>query len=75
MLEKLESDNPTWIETGKAFIASVDRLMEIILEHRKVSQEDSSHNKRVACIGEILKFYEKNANQKELFMRYFRLLN
>lgn len=68
MLGKLESDNHPWITAGRSFVESLNHLIEIILELRLVLNTGSNHNKRVACIGEILNFYKKDANQKELYL-------
>lgn len=69
ILEKLKSDSPPWIEAGESFIEKLNQLIEIILQLRLVLEEPSNHNKRVACIGEILHFYKNDANQEELYLR------
>jgi dedicator of cytokinesis protein 3 len=68
LLEHVEAENPTWRETGIAFINSVTQLLERLLDYRSVMQGDENRDKRMTCTVNLLNFY-KTLNRKEMYLR------
>ena len=54
LLEKVRSDDPVWRESGTAFINSVTRLLERLLDYRNVMQGDENCDKRMSCTVNLL---------------------
>ena len=58
-MDNLTQKDPVWRENGKAFVESVTRLLERLLDYRNVGQvryeiSDSKSQKYVVFITEIL---------------------
>lgn len=68
-MEKVEQEDPTWKETGQAFILSVSRLLERLLDYRSVMQGDENRDKRMTCTVNLLNFYKNEINRKEMYLR------
>lgn len=54
LLERIQNEDPNWRETGSAFINSVTRLLERLLDYRSVIQGDENRDKRMSCIVNLL---------------------
>lgn len=50
----MHSEDPTWKESGAAFISSVTRLLERLLDYRSVIQGDENRDKRMSCTVNLL---------------------
>lgn len=70
LLEKVQSDDPVWRDAGEAFITSVTRLLERLLDYRSVMQGEGNRDKRMSCIFNLLNFYKNEINRKEMYLRY-----
>lgn len=68
LLQHVEAENPTWRETGLAFINSVTQLLERLLDYRSVMQGEENRDKRMTCTVNLLNFY-KTLNRKEMYLR------
>lgn len=68
-MERLESEKPTWSESGKVFISSVTRLLERLLDYRNVMQGDENRDKRMSCTVNLLNFYKNEIDRKEMYLR------
>lgn len=69
LLEKVQSENPNWKDSGIAFIASVTRLLERLLDYRSVMQGEENRDKRMSCTVNLLNFYKNEINRKEMYLR------
>lgn len=69
LLEKVQNENPTWRDAGTAFIASVTRLLERLLDYRSVMQGEENRDKRMSCTVNLLNFYKNEINRKEMYLR------
>ena len=54
LLERVKSDDPIWRDSGTAFINSVTRLLERLLDYRSVMQGDENCDKRMSCTVNLL---------------------
>lgn len=70
ILERLETTKPHWYEEGKAFISSVTKLLERLLDYRNVMQGDENRDKRMSCTVNLLNFYKSEIDRKEMYLRY-----
>ena len=50
----MQSEDPTWKDSGTAFITSVTRLLERLLDYRSVIQGDENRDKRMSCTVNLL---------------------
>ncbi|KAM7361574.1 dedicator of cytokinesis spg isoform 2-T2 [Cochliomyia hominivorax] len=75
LLEKVQNENPTWRDAGTAFIASVTRLLERLLDYRSVMQGEENRDKRMSCTVNLLNFYKNEINRKEMYLRYIYKLH
>ncbi|XP_053657758.1 dedicator of cytokinesis protein 3 [Anopheles marshallii] len=76
LLERVQTENPSWRESGIAFISSVTRLLERLLDYRSVMQGDENRDKRMTCTVNLLNFYNDEINRKEMYVRYiYKLLD
>lgn len=58
-----------WREAGEAFITSVTRLLERLLDYRSVMQGEENRDKRMSCTVNLLNFYKNEINRKEMYLR------
>lgn len=70
MLEKVQVENPNWKDAGTAFISSVTRLLERLLDYRSVMQGEENRDKRMTCTVNLLNFYKNEINRKEMYLRF-----
>lgn len=70
ILERLESENPSWSEAGRLFISSVNQLLERLLDYRNVMQGEENRDKRMSCTVNLLNFYKNSIDRKEMYLRY-----
>lgn len=75
LLDRVQSEDPTWKESGAAFISSVTRLLERLLDYRSVIQGDENRDKRMSCTFNLLNFYKNEFNRKEMYLRYIYKLH
>ncbi|XP_073817677.1 dedicator of cytokinesis spg [Musca autumnalis] len=75
LLEKVQNENPIWKDAGTAFIASVTRLLERLLDYRSVMQGEENRDKRMSCTVNLLNFYKNEINRKEMYLRYIYKLH
>uniref|UniRef100_A0A1B6BYQ6 Dedicator of cytokinesis protein 3 n=1 Tax=Clastoptera arizonana TaxID=38151 RepID=A0A1B6BYQ6_9HEMI len=75
LLERVQSEDPAWKENGSAFITSVTRLLERLLDYRSVIQGDENRDKRMSCTFNLLNFYKNEINRKEMYLRYIYKLH
>lgn len=75
LLEQVQSKDPSWKESGTAFISSVTRLLERLLDYRSVMQGDENRDKRMSCTVNLLSFYKNEINRKEMYLRYIYKLH
>ncbi|XP_068154340.1 dedicator of cytokinesis protein 3 isoform X1 [Drosophila tropicalis] len=75
LLEKVQLENPNWKDAGIAFIASVTRLLERLLDYRSVMQGEENRDKRMTCTVNLLNFYKNEINRKEMYLRYIYKLH
>lgn len=54
LLDRVQSEDPTWKDSGTAFITSVTRLLERLLDYRSVIQGDENRDKRMSCTVNLL---------------------
>lgn len=54
LLDRVQSEDPTWKESGSAFIRSITRLLERLLDYRNVIQGDENRDKRMSCTFNLL---------------------
>lgn len=69
LLEKVQTENPCWKDAGTAFIGSVTRLLERLLDYRSVMQGEENRDKRMSCTVNLLNFYKNEINRKEMYLR------
>jgi dedicator of cytokinesis protein 3 len=67
--QQVDEQNPTWRDTGIAFINSVTQLLERLLDYRSVIQGDENRDKRMTCTVNLLNFYKSEFNRKEMYLR------
>ncbi|XP_060650171.1 dedicator of cytokinesis protein 3 [Drosophila nasuta] len=75
LLEKVQVENPNWKDAGTAFIGSVTRLLERLLDYRSVMQGEENRDKRMTCTVNLLNFYKNEINRKEMYLRYIYKLH
>ncbi|XP_042868283.1 dedicator of cytokinesis protein 3-like isoform X2 [Penaeus japonicus] len=75
LLERVRSNDPVWRESGTAFINSVTRLLERLLDYRSVMQGDENCDKRMSCTVNLLNFYKNEINRQEMYIRYIYKLH
>ncbi|XP_054273723.1 dedicator of cytokinesis protein 3 isoform X2 [Macrosteles quadrilineatus] len=75
LLERVQQEDPAWKENGSAFITSVTRLLERLLDYRSVIQGDENRDKRMSCTVNLLNFYKNEINRKEMYLRYIYKLH
>lgn len=75
LLDRVQSEEPVWKESGVAFISSITRLLERLLDYRNVIQGDKNRDKRMSCTFNLLNFYKNEINRKEMYLRYIRKLH
>lgn len=63
-------ENPNWKDAGTAFISSVTRLLERLLDYRSVMQGEENRDKRMTCTVNLLNFYKNEINRKEMYLRF-----
>ena len=54
LLEKVKDCDVTWKNPGKAFINSITRLLERLLDYRNVMEGDENRDKRMSCTFNLL---------------------
>lgn len=69
LLERVQLEDPVWRDSGAAFISSVTRLLERLLDYRSVMQGDENRDKRMSCTVNLLNFYKNEINRKEMYLR------
>jgi dedicator of cytokinesis protein 3 len=69
LLARVQEENPVWRESGVAFLSSVNRLLERLLDYRHVMQGDENRDKRMSCTVNLLNFYKNEINRKEMYLR------
>ena len=62
----LEARDPVWKTEGKAFLESVNILLERLLQYRDALQK----NHQISCIANLLELYEVDPARRELYLRY-----
>ncbi|CAG9773050.1 unnamed protein product [Ceutorhynchus assimilis] len=75
LLDRVQSEDPAWKESGAAFISSITRLLERLLDYRNVIQGDENRDKRMSCTFNLLNFYKNEFNRKEMYLRYIYKLH
>ncbi|XP_031827165.1 dedicator of cytokinesis spg isoform X2 [Nomia melanderi] len=75
LLDRVQSEDPAWKESGTAFITSITRLLERLLDYRSVIQGDENRDKRMSCTVNLLNFYKNEFNRKEMYLRYIYKLH
>lgn len=78
LLDRVQSEDPTWKDSGTAFITSITRLLERLLDYRSVIQGDENRDKRMSCtvnllVGETLQICIKNKNRDNNGSWFFSL--
>lgn len=68
-MERVQAEEPSWKDSGAAFISSVTRLLERLLDYRSVMQGDENRDKRMSCTVNLLNFYKNEINRKEMYLR------
>lgn len=54
LLDRVQSEDPAWKDSGTAFITSITRLLERLLDYRSVIQGDENRDKRMSCTVNLL---------------------
>ncbi|KAF2367981.1 DHR-1 domain [Trinorchestia longiramus] len=75
LLEKVRSNDPVWRDSGAAFVQSVTRLLERLLDYRSVMQGHDNSDKRISCTVNLLNFYKNEINRQEMYVRYIYKLH
>ncbi|XP_042900639.2 dedicator of cytokinesis protein 3 isoform X2 [Parasteatoda tepidariorum] len=70
LLEKVRTNDPIWKEHGVAFINSITKLLERLLDYRNVMDGEENRDKRMSCTVNLLNFYKNEINRKEMYVRY-----
>ncbi|XP_076362645.1 dedicator of cytokinesis protein 3-like isoform X4 [Tachypleus tridentatus] len=70
LLEKVRSNDPVWRKNGIAFINSITRLLERLLDYRNVMEGEENRDKRMSCTVNLLNFYKNEINRKDMYVRY-----
>ena len=63
LMENLTQKDPVWRENGKAFVESVTRLLERLLDYRNVGQ-----------VGTFLPFFHLNPIGPDVYFEHFEKL-
>lgn len=58
----MKSCDVTWQKHGKAFIGSITRLLERLLDYRNVMEGEENRDKRMSCTFNLLVSYKKFIN-------------
>lgn len=81
LLDRVQSEDPAWKESGTAFITSITRLLERLLDYRSVIQGDENRDKRMSCTVNLLVRVKEgsqnsryNANKEYISINTLRLL-
>ncbi|XP_064633276.1 dedicator of cytokinesis protein 3-like isoform X3 [Lineus longissimus] len=69
MQDKIDTQ-PDWKESGSAFIQSVTRLLERLLDYRRAMSGDSNYSQKMICTVNLLNFYKNEINREEMYIRY-----
>ncbi|XP_008198391.1 dedicator of cytokinesis protein 3 isoform X2 [Tribolium castaneum] len=75
LLDRVQSEDLAWKESGAAFISSITRLLERLLDYRSVIEGDENRDKRMSCTFNLLNFYKNEFNRKEMYLRYIYKLH
>ncbi|VEN34783.1 unnamed protein product, partial [Callosobruchus maculatus] len=75
LLDRVQAEDPAWKDSGSAFISSITRLLERLLDYRNVIQGDENRDKRMSCTFNLLNFYKNEFNRKEMYLRYIYKLH
>ncbi|XP_064489712.1 dedicator of cytokinesis protein 3-like isoform X2 [Ornithodoros turicata] len=70
LLDRVKSNDPVWKENGIAFINSITRLLERLLDYRNVLEGVENRDKRMSCTVNLLSFYRNEINRNEMYIRY-----
>jgi hypothetical protein len=54
LLDRVQSEDLAWKESGAAFISSITRLLERLLDYRSVIEGDENRDKRMSCTFNLL---------------------
>lgn len=54
LLDRVQCEDPAWKDSGSAFISSITRLLERLLDYRSVIQGDENREKRMSCTFNLL---------------------
>ena len=57
LLKRVQSEDLAWKDSGTAFITSVTRLLERLLDYRSVIHGDENRDKRMSCTVNLLVGY------------------
>lgn len=69
LLDRVQSEDPAWKDSGTAFISSVTRLLERLLDYRSVIQGDENRDKRMSCtVNLLVSFHLKTC--KYIFLQF-----
>lgn len=71
LLDRVQSEDPAWKDSGAAFISSVTRLLERLLDYRSVIQGDENRDKRMSCTFNLLVYYQINSLMRMMFIYIF----
>lgn len=76
LLNKVQSEDPAWKDSGIVFITSVTRLLERLLDYRSVIQGDENRDKRMSCTVNLLVtiFFLPTIIKIQLFQEFFPIL-
>lgn len=75
LLEKVKSCDVTWQKHGKAFIGSITRLLERLLDYRNVMEGEENRDKRMSCTFNLLNFYKDEVDRRDMYLRYIYKLH
>lgn len=75
LLDRVQSEDLAWKDSGAAFISSITRLLERLLDYRSVIEGDENRDKRMSCTFNLLNFYKNEFNRKEMYQRYIYKLH
>ncbi|XP_077981762.1 dedicator of cytokinesis protein 3-like isoform X1 [Glandiceps talaboti] len=71
--EKIQHQH--WREQGLAFVHTVARLLETLLDYRDVMTKEDEKFKQMSCTMNILRFYKDELKKKEMYKRYIYKLH
>ncbi|XP_037077735.1 dedicator of cytokinesis protein 3-like [Pollicipes pollicipes] len=75
LMMEVERRAPSWHEAGVAFVSSVTRLLERLLDYRQVMDGEENRDKRISCTVNLLNFYKSEVNRAEMYQRYIYKLH